>query len=551
MADLRFFVTQEGTLNQGGSGNDTVFNFTGINSSNTIKGVDGDDLISLANQTTAVTVQSTLSKVMSAGKGSAGSFHAVYSGAYVSAGTINFGTLTAGSASFSAGNTVASGTVQVLAQTGIQTIRGGRIAGGKGNDSIFLGDQVSTFDQASVYGGAGNDIVGTYNSGANTAGDVSQFSGSVLKGGGGNDTVFVTVSASSATDFKVVGNNGIDSVAYSGATHETNSGFVGGGGGNDTVAFSVVTATNTTLKGGDGDDTLNFLISTTTTKGLVDAGTGNDTVNLKFGTVSSTSVYGGEGNDSIALSGLTDNGTNLLDAGKGNDTIFFQSAGADAISGSTVVAGAGNDSILFQVESAGVVQSGLIKGGAGNDTITLQTNQNQGSAGFAGSTVKGGAGADSITISAVGGGGAGSGTFAYAKFNESTLSSMDTLTFSTAAISADADAAFNSSKILVNLSMGITTGVSGAGAVGQVSASGGFVVWSGYSDNSLTARVSAIDAGYTTTGDYAVFTTDNTTRYLFVQGGTTDLVARLSNEDSLSAGLTTITRSGNSIGFGF
>ena len=31
--------------------------------------------------------------------------------------------------------------------------------------------------------------------------------------------------------------------------------------------------------------------------------------------------------------------------------------------------------------------------------------------------------------------------------------------------------------------------------------------------------------------DYAVFTTDNTTRYLFVQGGTTDMVARLSNDD--------------------
>ena len=99
--------------------------------------------------------------------------------------------------------------------------------------------------------------------------------------------------------------------------------------------------------------------------------------------------------------------------------------------------------------------------------------------------------------------------------------------------------------------MGLGTGVTGAGAVGQVSASGGFVVFSGYSDNSLTARVSAIDAGYTTTGDFAVFTTNNTTRYLFIQGGATDLVARLSDEDSLSAGLVAITKSGNSIGFGF
>ena len=127
---------------------------------------------------------------------------------------------------------------------------------------------------------------------------------------------------------------------------------------------------------------------------------------------------------------------------------------------------------------------------------------------------------------------------------------MDTLTFNTAAVSADAAGfTFASARIHINAGMGLTTGVSGAGAVGQVSASGGFVVFSGYTDNSLTARVSAINAGYTTTGDFAVFTTDNTTRYLFVQGGTTDLVARLSDDDQLSAGLTTIQKSGNTIGF--
>ena len=53
MADLRFFVTQEGTLNQGGSGNDSIFNYTGTFSSDTVKGSGGNDLISFANQTTA------------------------------------------------------------------------------------------------------------------------------------------------------------------------------------------------------------------------------------------------------------------------------------------------------------------------------------------------------------------------------------------------------------------------------------------------------------------------------------------------------------------
>ena len=122
---------------------------------------------------------------------------------------------------------------------------------------------------------------------------------------------------------------------------------------------------------------------------------------------------------------------------------------------------------------------------------------------------------------------------------------MDTLTFNTAAISAGTT--YDSAQILVNLGMGITTGVSGAGAVGQALLPADRCL-SGYSDNSLTVGVSAIDAGYTTTGDYAVFTTDNTTRYLFVQGGT-DMVARLSNDDQLSAGLGSIIRSGNTIGF--
>ena len=71
MADLRFFVTQEGTLNQGGSGNDTVFNFTGSFSSDTVKGAGGNDLISFANQTTAATIRS-IASAGSAGQGSAG-----------------------------------------------------------------------------------------------------------------------------------------------------------------------------------------------------------------------------------------------------------------------------------------------------------------------------------------------------------------------------------------------------------------------------------------------------------------------------------------------
>ena len=127
---------------------------------------------------------------------------------------------------------------------------------------------------------------------------------------------------------------------------------------------------------------------------------------------------------------------------------------------------------------------------------------------------------------------------------------MDTITFNTAAVSAGTT--FDSSRVRVNITTGSVTLATGVGdsANGQVSAKSGCIIFSGYFDNSLTARVSAIDAQYTTTGVAAVFTTNNTTRYLFVQGGTTDLVARLSDDDQLSAGLAGIFKSGNTIGFG-
>jgi hypothetical protein len=550
MADLRFFVTQEGTLNQGGSGNDSIFTFTGTQSATTVKGVDGNDLISFANQTTAITVRSTIS----AGDKTAGSLQANYSGAYVSAGAIFNGNNTAGTltivSTLTAGMLEASASIQTLQNTGVSSLTESLLAGGAGNDSIFLGDQLAAFSKVSVGGGQGNDIIGTFNSGANTAGHLGVITGSQVRGGAGNDTVFINTEGASASNTKVVGNGGNDSVMFSGATLEINSGLIGGGAGNDDVVVVARSANKVTVNGGAGNDSINVLFSAGTDASLIqgdNSTTGADTINLSLGaSVSSTTVDGGLGADSIVLSGQTDGGSNIIDAGGGNDTIYIQSAGIDTLSASTVLGGAGNDSILIEALAIGSVQSAFIKGGAGKDTITIEATQTVGSSGAVGLSIKGGGGADSLTLGAVGS--AGSGTFVFSKYSESTLDSMDTLTFNTASVSAGTQS-FASGSVMVNVAPGLTTGVSGAGAVGQVSASGGFVVFSGYSDNSITARVSAINAGYTTTGDFAVFTTNNTTRYLFVQGGATDLVARLSDADDLSAGLATIVKSGNTLGF--
>ena len=89
-------------------------------------------------------------------------------------------------------------------------------------------------------------------------GDVSQFSGSELKGGGGNDTVFVTVSAASATDFKLLVTQALTvfpSLQPMRPTLVSSLVVLV-----TTVSrFVAVSAINTTVNGGDGDDSVNIV----------------------------------------------------------------------------------------------------------------------------------------------------------------------------------------------------------------------------------------------------------------------------------------------------
>ena len=126
---------------------------------------------------------------------------------------------------------------------------------------------------------------------------------------------------------------------------EFNSGLVGGGAGNDTVVVLASTGIQMSVRGGNGNDSINFDFSAGSKTVAVDGDgtlTGDDTINGSFGfAFSSNTVDGGLGNDSIVLSGLgTDGGSNLYLADAGKDTVFFQSAGESDISGSTIKGGA-------------------------------------------------------------------------------------------------------------------------------------------------------------------------------------------------------------------
>jgi len=557
MADLRLFGQNEGALYQGGSGNDTVQINTGAISASTLQGLAGNDVIFLGNET------NTQKIIYSGGQGSAGQSTAaagtagfVVSGFFETAGVIANGQF-ATAALISAG-TSTSYTIQSLVTTGISGIATSTINGNAGNDSVFLGDQLRSFQGAFVGGGAGNDYVGSFNSGGAITGRMNaELTASTINGGEGNDTVWVNFSGQSAKDFVINGNAGADSVRFSSVSAGVRSGLIGGGAGNDTINASFRSGSAFSINGGAGNDTITFDNDGALAKSLIQGDTtlaqsGDDTIQVSLdGAASSVTIQGLGGNDSIVINTASGGGANLVAGNAGKDTIVF-SAGAgqvDDISGWTVNGGAGNDIVTLSSYSAGAVVSSIFNGGAGKDTITLGVSTT-GSAGASGVSVYGGAGADKLTNNMMGVGG-GIGTFGYSAYTDSTISAMDTVTFNTAAVSAGTT--YGSANVILSFAQGGIAAISGkAASGGAVSASGGFIVWSGYSDNSLTSRVSAIDAAYATTGNIAVFTTNETTRYVFVQGGTNDTVIQLSDEDDLTAGKGSIhVTGGTAVGFAF
>lgn len=558
MAKQQIFVAAEGSLYQGGSGSDTIRNFTGKFSANTIKGGAGNDLITFAHETTAVILSGA--KNLST---TAGVITFNYNGPVVSAGSVQVSSTQAGASQTLTAGTV---TVQSLRNTALLTGQHSFIQGGEGNDSVFFGDYLTELSGTTVEGGKGNDLIGSYNSGASTAGKFNTvFIGNRFRGAKGDDTIDVDVSATSASKFNINGNSGNDTIFFSGVLNvaiDVESGNIQGGKGNDQVSYinsAAGSSNHVTIGGGVGNDLITVKeIGSNFASGLIsldnsNADSGKDTLTVDFNGWSGTSIYGYNGVDSIVLSALdADGGKNLIEAGRGNDLIEFDTA-TFIVSGSTIQGGQGNDMInnsgSIAASNGQKFNSSLIKLGAGNDTLALSASVE--SAGIAGLTVVGGAGADSMTVQAIGT--AGSGTFAFDSYSDSKLGSGDTVLFQTANMTQDAGSQ-NSATVnftipdSVSLASGSQTAVGGG-----VSGVSGVIAFSGVSDN-LTARVGALDAGFTTTGTVAFFTVSDNNEFIFVQGGANDLVVKINDDSVLSAGVKsnvgTIQYSGKAFGFG-
>lgn len=169
------------------------------------------------------------------------------------------------------------------------------IYGGKGDDSIRLGGSA---ERAKVYGGAGDDTIEAV--GAKL--DV------LVRGGAGNDHI-----TGSYGDDTLFGGDGDDTLigGYSGDHGDR----MYGGAGNDVISggpFSTFIG-----DGGDGNDSIYGSAS------LMDGGAGDDllSVTLRYG--GDTTVTGGDGNDTFQF--YADNGhalnATITDFGQGHDAI--------------------------------------------------------------------------------------------------------------------------------------------------------------------------------------------------------------------------------------
>ncbi|MGR3377356.1 calcium-binding protein [Salipiger abyssi] len=215
-----------------------------------------------------------------------------------------------------------------------------------------------------------------------------------ITGTDGDDTI--TGGPTDLMDFIVragAGNDLIeieDEALYSGETQTD----VRGESGDDTISAGSL-ARYFELDGGEDND--NIIVSGTAGTGLIDGGEGNDLIDIAHGY--DTSVTGGDGNDTISFTP----GGILVDGGDGDDLIttdgeFFGEA-------STIHGGDGDDTLASDALNTAVY------GDAGNDVVMAFSQNWQGTAYY--TSFDGGDGDDTIVIeeNAITGGDPETGTF--------------------------------------------------------------------------------------------------------------------------------------------
>jgi len=562
-------ISSPGNAITAGSGNDTILfessSATAVVSANTILGLDGNDVIYLGAQGATATGSSiapniTFNIVLSGT--TTGINDGVLTGDYTLSGQLQASALLSTGTAVPVVGVAVSGTdrisgiltggeVQIAgiitSERAARLINNSQIAGNAGQDSIYLGDNFTTVTSTTIQGGAGNDFIGNWVYANNVA--VSALAGTGLanntltastiqntfiEGGGGNDTVDLTLSAGTFPANTIQGSQGDDLISIIATAGTVISGAqILVGGGNDTISGDIDALDASTIAGGGGNDAIQISADNGMTANLIAGDTfgtaatwdGNDTITADItGVFSGNTIQAGGGNDTLVLLGATDGGSNSIQLNAGNDVMTGQ-----AISASSIFAGAGNDDIVI---TADILDAHIVLGG-GADQITMSAGYGAEANDLSGTTIYGGAGADTFFSGNLLTGGSTLGArIHWASAGDSTISAMDTI-----AVTAGTAQVFNLTYDPASLSRGNTNASTGNG----FSATNGVVIFTSTIDNNVTSRVNLLDAGLTTTGNVVTFADGGGVLYTFVQGGATDLVARVGADSDIEAAMTGIT----------
>jgi hypothetical protein len=262
---------------------------------------------------------------------------------------------TAGADTLTIRGTTVAGQFEVSGSLGAETVNG--VTGAirlnllGGNDQVNL-NSVFTAGEIVINTGAGDDVVALGNdSNVSSARNMS-----ILLGAGNDQLQMRRVYVGGDITFD--GEAGNDTIAVNGAAESTQ--FV--------LGASSVGAT--TLRGGDGDDSIQATFSFVVGPWKLEGGAGNDKIGLfTSATSNDTTVSGGEGNDMLLVdtnffvTSLTINGNGGSDSLSLKNSIMQQSA--------TLLGGDGNDN----AEVANINSRGLmISHGAGQDTTAVRAS---------------------------------------------------------------------------------------------------------------------------------------------------------------------------------
>lgn len=373
------------------------------------------------------------------------------------------------------------------------TLKSSIVNGGAGSDVIELLD--SNVTAITVYGGYGSDVIHAKSSNLSN-----------VRAGAGADII------STETGSKL--------------TAESTQILMGAGKDTLTIADSNGSASDLdelTIAGGGGDDLISLKNSTSVSNlyihGDASGASGDDKIDLIL-TSENLTVLGGGGRDTIEVSGSV-LGNSKIAGLAGADSIVL-SAVFEADNGLSVLGGAGKDSISIL---SAFTSHGLVHGGNGSDSISLIFDQDIVNSL---STVVGGLGSDTVhfdvaNISAGAQNGVGF-IIGIDSLNDSNVENPDLYLYSNSETGL-----LSGTKFAVNLPDALVPLPAAASSGDRLNVSAGVATFSAL--DSIGERVSILDAQLSTVGECVVFKDiDSNAGYLFVQGGSSDLLLKFENQ---------------------